>query len=187
METSKRAQILEGVWAVIAEHGLEAVSVRSVAAAAGVSPGRVQHYFASRSALVRASAEEMIAQAARAHPQALGDPADPATLWSLLTHSLDPADAARSGVAVYFSYVAAAVADPQIAQILADARRGAAEAVRRCLAEQHPGLPDPDALALELLLLAEGATQAVLLGWASRDDARATIRRALDRIGAPQG
>ena len=86
----KRIEIVEGVWSVIAQQGIAAVSVRSVAAAAGVSPGRVQHYFATKTELVRASVEAMLDAAAEANPEALGDPADPATLRALLTHAIEP-------------------------------------------------------------------------------------------------
>ena len=56
-----RAAALEG----FARSGVEATSVRDVAAAAGVSPGLVQHYFASKAAL-RAAVDDHVTQVARA-------------------------------------------------------------------------------------------------------------------------
>ena len=50
-ETVRRA-IVAAACALVAEEGTGALTVRRVAAAAGVSPGRVQHYFPSRSDLM---------------------------------------------------------------------------------------------------------------------------------------
>jgi AcrR family transcriptional regulator len=48
-----------------ARDGVEATSIRDVAAAAGVSPGLVQHYFPSKAAL-RAAVDEHVKEVARA-------------------------------------------------------------------------------------------------------------------------
>ncbi len=47
-------RILEGVLNVLAERGIGALSVRSVAAAADVSPAQVQYYYRTKNDLVRA-------------------------------------------------------------------------------------------------------------------------------------
>lgn len=46
--TRRRREIADALWRVVAEHGADAVSLRRVAAEAGVSMGLVQHYFRSR-------------------------------------------------------------------------------------------------------------------------------------------
>jgi AcrR family transcriptional regulator len=56
-----RAAALEG----FARKGARATSIRDVAAAAGVSPGLVQHYFSSKAAL-RAAVDEHVTEVARA-------------------------------------------------------------------------------------------------------------------------
>src|SRR5690625_6408560 len=48
----RRAAMAEALWKVAAYQGLEAVSLSRVAQEAGVSKGRVQHYFPSRDALL---------------------------------------------------------------------------------------------------------------------------------------
>src|SRR5882724_4150605 len=55
-----RAAALEG----FARDGVAATSIRDVAAAAGVSPGLVQHYFPSKAAL-RSAVDEHVTEAAR--------------------------------------------------------------------------------------------------------------------------
>ncbi|WP_159944465.1 MULTISPECIES: TetR/AcrR family transcriptional regulator [unclassified Nocardiopsis] len=48
----RRRELAEALWRVIAESGPEAVSIRSVAAEAGWSPGALRHYFATREDLL---------------------------------------------------------------------------------------------------------------------------------------
>lgn len=183
MGTDKREEILAGVWQVIATEGLAAVSVRAVAAAAGVSPGRVQHYFPTKAELVRASVEGMLQAAERANPGSVGRPEDPETLRVLLMHALTPAATSRAGTGVYYSYVAACVADPWIAQVLAEAKQGLVAEVARCLRAQHAAVTDHNRAARSLVHLSDGATQAVFLGVTSVEEARAAIEEELARLG----
>ena len=76
---------------------------------------------------------------------------------------------------------AAGVGDPWIARALAEARSSVVEYVARCLTARYPTLTDHQARARELVMTSEGATQAVFLGWATSDQAYATINQALDR------
>jgi AcrR family transcriptional regulator len=56
----RRDEMAEALWRIAAYDGLEAVSLNRVAAEAGVSKGRVQHYFASRDELLDFTAEHLI-------------------------------------------------------------------------------------------------------------------------------
>lgn len=59
-----RDRILEAALEGFARDGVAATSIRDVAAAAGVSPGLVQHYFPSKAAL-RSAVDEQVTEAAR--------------------------------------------------------------------------------------------------------------------------
>jgi AcrR family transcriptional regulator len=48
----RRRELAEALWRVIAESGPEAVSIRSVAAEAGLSTGALRHYFQTREELL---------------------------------------------------------------------------------------------------------------------------------------
>lgn len=182
----KRGEILQGVLTVIAQEGLPAVSFRNVAREAGVSVGRVQHYFGSKNELVRGAVTHLLDLARRANPETQADPADPRTLEELLTHSLAPAAESRAGTSIYYSFLAASVADPWIAECLAEARTGLVGAVGECLAARRgPRATDADD-AERLVLLCEGATQAVFIGAITADQARGAINRAIEQVsGAP--
>lgn len=73
----KEARLLDGVLTVLAEQGVGALSVRSVAAAAGVSPAQVQYYYRTKNELVRAgfdyAGEQFLADVEAAGPGTLTD------------------------------------------------------------------------------------------------------------------
>lgn len=59
-ESSKSAAITESLLDIVDQHGLDQVSVREVAAHAGVSIGTVQHYFPTKDAMLTAAYDEVV-------------------------------------------------------------------------------------------------------------------------------
>ena len=119
----RRTEIIHGLWAVIYERGIHAVTYQAVAQAAGVSVGRIQHYFDSKQDLVHAGCRAMVEGAAEAHEQRT-DALEPlAALTELLIQPIPRSDAFRLGSAVWYAYLAQTVADPQIAEIIGGASR----------------------------------------------------------------
>lgn len=95
---------------ILAEQGIAALSVRSVASAAGVSPAQVQYYFRTKSELVRAGFDHAGQQF-----EADLERAAPTTLLELVEQWL-PLDARRERRArVWLAYAAASVADSDLA------------------------------------------------------------------------
>lgn len=174
----RRAEIIRGVWALIAEAGIEAVTMRRVAAAAGVSVGRIQHYFASRSELVRASARAMIT-AAEGTYAAEGSAPGPAARYAV-DHVIPRTDAQRVGTTIWLAYVSASVGDPEIASILAEAKRGQEDEVTRLLAEAGVAGGDAGARrrARMLVALADGLASRVLIGDLTTEEAMAVLDEA---------
>ena len=177
---SKRTTILLAVLHVIAARGSGAVSIRSVAAEAGVSVGRVQHYFVSKRELIRATTAFMISAAEARHfdtgtPRSVAD-----DLWEVLTHSIPLAAESPAGTSVFYSLVAASVADAELAAILSEAEAGVQDLIASQLTELVPGLSDPQAGARNLLALSDGLTLQVLIGHLTADQAHAILRAALD-------
>lgn len=185
----RRAEIVQAVWSLIAREGIEAVTMRRVAAEAGVSVGRIQHYFAGRGDLVRVSAQAMLAGA-----EALYDARPPSeALRFAVEHVVPMTDAQRVGATVWLAYVAASVSDPELARLLAEAKRGQEDEVARLLAEAGGGPGgDPDAhgrggggpdacreRARALVAIADGLAVRVLVGDLTGDEALAVVREAL--------
>jgi len=176
----KRTTILLAVLRVIAVGGLGAVSIRSVAAEAGVSVGRVQHYFGSKRELIRATTAFMISAAEARHFDTEKPRAQADELWEILTHALPLAAESPAGTSVFYSFVAASVADPELAAILSEAEAGVEDLIAHQLTELVPSLDDPQAGARHLLALSDGLTLQVLIGHLTADQAHATLRAALD-------
>jgi AcrR family transcriptional regulator len=168
----RRREITQAVWALLAAHGVDAVTFRTVAAQARVSVGRIQHYFAGRDQLVRHGCRAMVDAAAQAFgPEASGArAADPVeTLRRLVVHSVATDEAFRIGASVWFAYLALSVGDPEIARIMAEAKQGEEDLAAHLIeAAQAAGRirPDVDArgTARRLLAAADGLAARVLLG-----------------------
>ncbi|NUT92647.1 MAG: TetR family transcriptional regulator [Saccharothrix sp.] len=118
-----KAAIAEAVWRLVARSGLEAVSLREVAGEAGVSVGRVQHYFGTKDALLlyglrlaqqrmEARIERRVAALARQDPEAVLR----ATLAELFGDDPDT----RQAVRVWTAFLGRALDDTAIAEALFD-------------------------------------------------------------------
>ncbi|WP_208853345.1 TetR/AcrR family transcriptional regulator [Streptomyces albofaciens] len=184
----RRRQVAEAVWRIAAARGLEAVSMREVAAEAGVSLRVVQYYFGSKHRLL-VEALRMLHEEndrrARARMSGLHERGDlRAVLRAVLVEFL-PLDEQRAlALRVFTAYFVRSLADPAMAEVflhgeqaveslVADLIRGAG-AVRAGV--------DP---AREADLLVSGVTglgMDVLHGRRTMTDVQATIDYHLDRI-----
>src|SRR5690625_6590478 len=81
-------EILRAVWVVIAERGMDQVSMRTVAATAGVSVGRIQYRFRSKAELLHASLKAMLRAAVDEHIVATAQAGSFETLWHLLAQPI---------------------------------------------------------------------------------------------------
>lgn len=165
----RRREIVYAVWAVIAEHGIEAVTMRAVADEAEVSVGRIQYYFSSKEDLVRASCQAMVEGADRRYGERTEDIDPLSALRELVTHVIPAADVFRVGTAVWYSFVAKSLDDLAIAGVLSEAKRGATELAVQLLKDakerrQVRGDLEEVAVARQLLSMADGLAVAVLIG-----------------------
>ena len=157
----RRREIAQAVWAVIAERGIEGVTLRSVAAEAGVSVGRIQHYYASREELVRDSCRELL-KAATQRFEAAGDATPVERLRRLILGRIPTTPEFAIGTSIWLAYEAKSVDDPVIAELV---QRGHAGGVREAAALLGEcGVADAPAVALRLMATAEGLAIRVLVG-----------------------
>ncbi|MFL1430466.1 MULTISPECIES: TetR/AcrR family transcriptional regulator [unclassified Nocardiopsis] len=179
----RRAQIAEAVCALIADRGLEAVSLRDVATRAGVSMGRVQHYFHTKDDMLRFALEYVGEHdAAGVHEQlaALADPGPRevarAVLGGLLAAS--PEGEARQRVGVAFQ--ARALVEPGLARFLLQGYAGI-QGVLEDLLRAH-GRTGAARDAAVLMALAEGLRLQSLLGHLTPERARGILDGEIDRV-----
>jgi AcrR family transcriptional regulator len=151
----RRAQVAAAVWRVVSAEGLEAVTVRRVAAETGMSTSVVSHYFAGKHDLLRLAFRLALDRGrARAEAQVR---AGSGLARALLVTGL-PLDAERRTEArVWFSFLGLALTRPD----LAAEQRGAYRAWRGALsaALREEGLAegiDADAEAAALIALVDG-------------------------------
>ncbi|MGF3056239.1 TetR/AcrR family transcriptional regulator [Microbacterium sp. YY-01] len=134
--TNRREQILDAARTIAADQGLDHVSVRAVAAAAGIAPSTLRHYFATQAELHEALAEAMMTASftdRRIH-DATVDPAD--RLYECLYQFL-PFDELPPGFAsMWFAGYSSALgpqAAPAHQRLIVHAQKIGAQAVRRWL------------------------------------------------------
>jgi AcrR family transcriptional regulator len=186
---SRRTLIADALVEVAASQGLEAVSLRHVAAAAGVSTGMVQHYFRTRDemmafamAVVRERTEERITAAIAA----LGADPGPRTLLRTFIAEVLPLDErSRAYGRVALAFLAYAAVRPEAARTLRSDTQTMVDFVAGLLRAGGTAAADPDAAAAGLLAAMEGLGMYLLGGQYDADRALRALDGHLDLLLGP--
>jgi AcrR family transcriptional regulator len=110
----RRAELSAAVWRVVSEAGLEGLTLRAVAAAAGCTTGRVTHYFADKKALL-AHARSFIHERMAARIDALPPAATASVALRTVAEQALPLDAERRlEAAVWANFQVAGRSDPDL-------------------------------------------------------------------------
>jgi AcrR family transcriptional regulator len=164
METAtprRGAHVLDAALRVIAEDGFAALSMRTVATAAGVSLAQVQYYFRSKDELLAAAFEHVSADVVARAEQVDTTGPTREVLRGLL-HVWLPLDEERERAArVWLAFTAAAATSPTLgpsnAALDADLRTGFAELLREAQTSgELPADRDPDLESALLLAVVDG-------------------------------
>jgi TetR/AcrR family transcriptional regulator, transcriptional repressor of bet genes len=177
----RRRQLAEALWRVLAGHGMEAVSLRQVAAEAGVSMGMVQHYFADKEKMVLFALSSMTEQVGRRMNEALAAAEAPMErVRAVLVQTLPLDDERRLEAQVAATFLAHAPVDPHIGEYL---RSGYAEG-HAYLTEQleAAGIADAAREASTLLALTDGLTVHTLANHHEPAEALAILDAHLGRV-----
>jgi AcrR family transcriptional regulator len=187
---ARRPAIAEAVFEVIGRRGLEEVSLRDVAAQAGVSMGAVQHYFASKDQMLLFALGHMRDRALARMLDELAAIKDPTTREMVRAAArvmLPIGEQGRQEAVVAGAFYAFAVVHPAYASVLREGYdrllsvsrqtlRAAAEA-----GEIADGV-DTDREAAELFFMVQGLIGPILIGVLSPADALGLVDDRLDRI-----
>lgn len=112
-----RERVVRALVAIVARSGLDAVSVRHVAAEAGVTGGMVQHHFPTKHAMLTAAMTAVTDQV-RARTAAARQSHDPAAALRAVCTQLLPLDATRAGEGrVWLAFLARAAVDEELAAV----------------------------------------------------------------------
>jgi AcrR family transcriptional regulator len=159
--SEQRRQIGAALLGIVARAGLEEVSVRTVAAAAGRSPGAVQKYFATKEEMLQFALDLVNERTLERFATVSRDGSPREQLRELVCATL-PLDADRRAEAtVWFSYAAAATHEPRYAAVLAKIYTEILAALAAWLEEiGAPG--DPDAVARAIIAVSDGLALTML-------------------------
>jgi AcrR family transcriptional regulator len=151
-----------------------------VAAEAGVSMGRVQHYFATKDELLLFAFHHVSSQVA-ARIAAVGSP-DPRTfLRALLRELLPLSPAARAEAPVLAAFAAHAVVEPRLAAPLREGSPQMVAFVAGLITQVRPG-GDAERDAMALLAFVDGLMLQMLIGQVSSEAAEELLDHQLDRV-----
>ncbi|GIE97419.1 TetR/AcrR family transcriptional regulator [Paractinoplanes rishiriensis] len=181
----RRTLIADALMRVAASGGIEAVSLRHVAAEAGVTAGMVQHYFATKDEMMRFAlgvVMERTTARIEAAMAALPQPVAPTAMVRTLLHALLPLDEPRRADGrVALAFLAYSAVEPAAARLLSAGTRQMAQH----LAEQiRLARPDADAEATAVALLAtmEGLGIYLLGGHFRAEEAVRALDAHLDLV-----
>jgi AcrR family transcriptional regulator len=162
----RRREVADAVIRRIQRDGVEAVTIRHVAAESGWAPGVLAHYFADKDALLLAAfrrvADTVMDRTAR---QRVGGP--PRSLLRWFCRNTLPLDAGRQAeMRVWFAFLGPALARPSLAQAQREVyeqwRAVLAGILRQCIANGELADLDADAEAAALVAFIDGlALQAI--------------------------
>jgi len=157
---AQQEALSRAVWEVLAHQGLERLTVRAVAAAAGCTTGLVMHRFPNRQALLR-HARELLHETSRRRVEALeaaaGSPR--AALRAVLRQGLALDQETINGSVVWIGFLAAAFADDELIEIHRGHHRRWRERLERLVGAAAPEWPGARVatVALALSAMVEGA------------------------------
>ncbi len=193
---ARRRSIADALLRLAAAEGLEAVSLRHVAAEAGISMGAVQHYFATKDEMVGFAMEHQARRREQrifARLEAVGRPPTVRELLRAIALEVVPTDpASREDYLAGITFVVRALREPRMAAAIAD---GGAQVhalfADQLAAAQRDGLladgVDVDQEAVVLWSLIDAQSTALLLGARTAEQVTATVDHFLDRVFGPAG
>lgn len=186
---ARRQELAEALWRVVGRDGFEGVSLRQVAAEAGVSMGLVQHYFRTKDDMLVFSLDVMDQRTGDRFMAALAELPDPppprAAVRAFLTQML-PLDPERHAEnRSLYAMMGGIARNDRIRERL---RAGMVQ-LQDYVAEQVAdagGPADPHRAAAMLIALTEGLAAHVLGEHLTDDEAVAILDEQLDAVFAPQ-
>jgi AcrR family transcriptional regulator len=159
---ARREELAGAVWRLASREGLDALTLRGVAAEAGWSTGALNHYFGDKEELLLFAFQTTADRVGRRLVKAAQRTADPLELLRLQLVEGLPLDAERRAeVRVWFAFLGLAPTRPKLARAGRDAYRVWRGRIAKTLRlGQRRGVVDPeldcDREAAELVALVDG-------------------------------
>ncbi|MFF3390027.1 TetR/AcrR family transcriptional regulator [Streptomyces sp. NPDC002669] len=186
----RRETIARALWRVVEQRGVSHLTMRVVAQEAGISLGQLQHYFASRAAMLSFAvdfASERTALRVEQGLKKLGDRPHPRDVLRLTLAEMLPLHAdARATSRMSAAYVLEALHDEAVHEQarhgLVQGRALVEQLVRQAVADGHIDSERDPATETNLLLALTGFTPLIELDVIGPQDALTAIDLHLDRL-----
>ncbi|MET8968419.1 TetR/AcrR family transcriptional regulator [Streptomyces hydrogenans] len=181
--SEQRRQIGAALLRLAGEEGLDQVSVRTVAAASGRSPGAVQKYFRSKEELLL-FASQLSGERIERRMQSV-DPTLPLrqALRALVLTILPLDEERRAETAAQLAFAVHAAHHPRLAEVRRRVDREVHEALARRLAAA--GTPEPGPTADALIAVSDGLALRLLYAPGDADSLLAALDRAIATLTPP--
>ncbi|WP_067571913.1 TetR/AcrR family transcriptional regulator [Nocardia acidivorans] len=183
---SRRRHIADAVCGLIGRAGIEAATLRQVAAEAGVSMGAVQRCFNTRQQMLIFAQDHVNRRVTERAQERIAASADPESVVTMLEQTLRAMlvvdDPELVDARVWVAFSAQAAVDPVIAAAQRAQQRGLAELLELLVrVGQDSGRIRPEIVpahaAEELIALTDGLTLHVLIGHHTPESASTILRR----------
>lgn len=179
----RRAEFAEAVWRAVVELGIENATVRTVAAYAGFSAGRLSHYFASKDDLLEYAMTYIGGVMQRRFDKRVASLRGLAALRAILGEVTPTQKRRREEWIFWIAFWGRATRNPRLAAAQGRRHAGFRRALERCLVQARedgeiPARGDLAGEAAGLAALAWGI--GVLATFEPRSLSRADIERELD-------
>lgn len=187
---ARRLELTEALWRITRSDGWDAISLRKVAAEAGVSMGMVQHYFTTKDEMLCFAMEmisEDVRQRIRARVAKLPQPHSPRRLvWTVLSEMIPRPTRRATEVEAAQVFVRRFMLSPEsvarLAEGGADLRQGVKEQI---LLARKGSEADADRDAGGLVALFNGLIFEFVTGEQTSETALATLRRQIEFVFGP--
>lgn len=191
---ARRSDLAAAVWRLVAHGGMEAVSLRSVAAEAGVSMGRVQYYFPTKDDLLLHGLQEahrrMESRIAARLAEQDSTAGEREVLLAVLDELLGEHPETRDAIRIHTFFAARASQDDRLAAVLTDGDEELEALAVSVIAHAKqsgrvgPDI-DPELDGHALWTLARGLGGDVVLYGASIERARRVLHHVVQRVAPP--
>jgi AcrR family transcriptional regulator len=121
---ARREELASALWRLVLRDGIEAASLRRVAAEAGWSTGSLRHYFPTQSELLSFAMELVVARVTE-RVGAIRPAADPRETAERVLHEVLPLDAERHAeMQVWLAFTARSLVEPELRALRDEAHSG---------------------------------------------------------------
>ncbi|WP_026917632.1 TetR/AcrR family transcriptional regulator [Gordonia shandongensis] len=186
-ESTRRTEIMEAVERLLARGGINAVTMRAVAAEADVSLRLVQYYGSTKDELIGSTLDRLADQSVerwRDRSRQPGCESQLEIIKAFFDEALPTDSASRELHRVGVCMAGLAITDPGLAgRAYQRHLNGLADHLSGVLRSSGLSATTVRCLALEVMALAHGVGTLIMVGQLAEDDARTLIRNYLERLG----